>query len=209
MANYPDSTQRRNWTFDAATLHTKSRSKNQLAREKVLAFKKSGDEQPVDGAPFDEEQDVLTMDEEATLCKFYEVKLKEVCSAFQFPHKVFGTAITYFKRFFKTVSVMEYDPKAIMLTSVYLACKYALYSSANRRAAKEMEKDLIEENYVSSEEFTKGVKQPVLTVLNSELPLLNVLNFDLVVFAPYRPLQARAPEPSHALYAPHIPWPTV
>ena len=34
-----------------------------------------------------------------------------------------GTAFHYFKRFYLNNSVMDYHPKEILVTSVYLACK--------------------------------------------------------------------------------------
>uniref|UniRef100_A0A0D3DCG8 Cyclin-like domain-containing protein n=1 Tax=Brassica oleracea var. oleracea TaxID=109376 RepID=A0A0D3DCG8_BRAOL len=79
---------------------------------------------------------------------FYEAKVQEVCSAFEFPHKIQATALQYFKRFYLQ-----------WLTCVYAACK-------------------IEENHVSAEEIGKGIKQDH-----------HSLEFDLIVYAPYRAIE--------------------
>ena len=39
------------------------------------------------------------------------------------PYKVRGTALSYFSRFYLNHSVMDAEPKNIMMASVYLACK--------------------------------------------------------------------------------------
>ncbi|XP_022950747.1 cyclin-H1-1-like isoform X3 [Cucurbita moschata] len=65
---------------------------------------------------------------------FYENKLQEVCNNFHFPRKIQATALIYFKRFYLQWSVMQHNPKYVMLTCIYAACK-------------------IEENHVSAEEL--------------------------------------------------------
>ncbi|CAH2044534.1 unnamed protein product, partial [Thlaspi arvense] len=101
----------------------------------------------------------LSVDEERFMRAFYEAKVQEVCSAFEFPHKIQATALQYFKRFYLQWSVMQHHPKEIMLTCVYAACK-------------------IEENHVSAEEIGKGIKQDH-----------HSLEFDLIVYAPYRAIE--------------------
>ncbi|XWS58176.1 hypothetical protein CRYUN_Cryun08bG0012400 [Craigia yunnanensis] len=101
---------------------------------------------------------------------FYENKLREVCSAFYFPNKIQATALIYFKRFYLQWSVMEHHPKHIMLTCVYAACK-------------------IEENHVSAEELGKGISQDHQMILNYEMVVYQSLEFDLIVYAPHRPVE--------------------
>ncbi|KAL0685885.1 hypothetical protein Bca4012_052733 [Brassica carinata] len=93
----------------------------------------------------------LSVDEERFMRAFYEAKVQEVCSAFEFPHKIQATALQYFKR----------------LTCVYAACK-------------------IEENHVSAEEIGKGIKQDHHVILKYEMASLE---FDLIVYAPYRAIE--------------------
>ncbi|KAK3199373.1 hypothetical protein Dsin_022788 [Dipteronia sinensis] len=112
----------------------------------------------------------LNIEEEKSMRVFYENKLREVCSAFYFPNKIQATALMYFKRFYLQWSVMEHQPKNIMLTCVYAACK-------------------IEENHVSAEELGKGISQDHQMILNYEMIVYQGLEFDLIVYAPYRPLE--------------------
>ncbi|WZZ74664.1 hypothetical protein YC2023_086034 [Brassica napus] len=90
----------------------------------------------------------LSVDEERFMRAFYEANVQEMCSAFEFPHKILATALQYFKRFYLQ-----------WLTCVYAACK-------------------IEENHVSAEEIGKGIKQDH-----------HSLEFDLIVYAPYRAIE--------------------
>jgi len=67
----------------------------------------------------------LSAEEERTFLYFYECQLKDFCAKFQpqMNKAVIGTAFHYFKRFFLYNSVMDYHPKEILVTCVYLACK--------------------------------------------------------------------------------------
>lgn len=56
------------------------------------------------------------------------------------------------------------------LTCVYAACK-------------------IEENHVSAEELGKGISQDHQMILNYEMIVYQALEFDLIVYPPYRPLE--------------------
>jgi hypothetical protein len=64
-----------------------------------------------------------TLSEEAKLLKYYESKIRDICKGFGFPNKVHAAAIIFLKRFYLTFSVLDYDPKDIVLTSIYLSGK--------------------------------------------------------------------------------------
>ncbi|KAH9618593.1 hypothetical protein KSS87_003950 [Heliosperma pusillum] len=112
----------------------------------------------------------LKVEDERMLHAFYENKIQEVCRAFFFPHKIQGTALIYYKRFYLHWSVMEHDPKYVMLTCVYLACK-------------------IEENHVSSEDLGKIIQLDHQLILDNEMLVLQSLGFDLIVYTPYRSIE--------------------
>jgi len=99
-----------------------------------------------------------------------KVKIQKVCSAFSLPTKVQATAISLFKRFLLGTSLLQHNLKVMMLTSIYVACK-------------------VEENYVSAEEFGKGMHEDASRVLNAELTLLAGLSFQLVTYSPYRSIE--------------------
>ncbi|XP_070546040.1 cyclin-H-like [Ptychodera flava] len=89
-------------------------------------------------------------------------------------NSVLATACTYLKRFYIHNTVMNYHPKWIMMTCVYLACK-------------------VEEFNVSIMQFVANLQENrekgTELILNHELLLMQHLNFHLVVHNPFRPLE--------------------
>ncbi|GFQ80976.1 cyclin-H [Trichonephila clavata] len=118
----------------------------------------------------------LTAQEERVLYKHYESILHKFCLKFQppMPKNVVGCSFQYFKRFYLNNSVMDYHPKDIVVTCVYLASK-------------------VEEFNVSISQFVANVKgdreKATEIILNHELLLMQQLNFDLAVYNPYRPVE--------------------
>ncbi|PRD32273.1 UNVERIFIED_CONTAM: Cyclin-H [Trichonephila clavipes] len=118
----------------------------------------------------------LTSPEEKVLYKHYESILHKFCLKFQppMPKNVVGCSFQYFKRFYLNNSVMDYHPKDIVVTCVYLASK-------------------VEEFNVSISQFVANVKgdreKATEIILNHELLLMQQLNFDLSVYNPYRPVE--------------------
>ncbi|CAN1219890.1 CYCH1-1 [Linum perenne] len=184
MADFQTSTHRAKWIFTPQELVEKYKTTNQRAKQMLEKCGTTKVEVDADGSvTYPEPQALntkesdkhsrpksLSVEEEEFMRVYYEYKLREVCGAFYFPHKIQATALTYFKRFYLQWSVMELDPKHIMLTCIYTACK-------------------IEENHVSAEELGKGISQDHQMILNFELIVLQSLGFDLIVYAPYRPVE--------------------
>ncbi|GBM61175.1 Cyclin-H [Araneus ventricosus] len=118
----------------------------------------------------------LTPQEERILYKHYESILLKFCQKFQppMPKNVIGCSFHYFKRFYLNNSVMNYHPKDIVVTCVYLASK-------------------VEEFNVSIAQFVANVRgdreKATEIILNHELLLMQQLNFDLSVYNPYRPVE--------------------
>ncbi|XP_071826034.1 cyclin-H-like [Apostichopus japonicus] len=118
----------------------------------------------------------LRESEERSLLRYYEHLLRDFCRKFRppMPVPVMGTACTYFKRFYMNNTVMDHHPKHIMLICVYLACK-------------------IEEFNVSISQFCdnlpRGNEEASENILNSELLVLQELNFQLTIHNPFRPLE--------------------
>ncbi|XP_044739090.1 cyclin-H [Chrysoperla carnea] len=118
----------------------------------------------------------LTAAEERLLVRKYELHLREFCKRFSppMPQCVLGTAFHYFKRFYIKNSVMDYHPKEIMVTCVYLAAK-------------------VEEFNVSIAQFVANVKgdreKASDIIINNELLLMEQLDFHLSIHNPYRPVE--------------------
>ncbi|CAL4927210.1 unnamed protein product [Urochloa decumbens] len=177
MSDFRTSTHRERWILQPHDLMESWAAANRRAAETLAQY---GTTQmkvnPVDGS-IDLPDHVdssgvkpMSYEEEQLIRVFYEQKIQEVCTAFKFPHKIQATAIIYFKRFYLQWSVMEHQPKNIMLTCVYASCK-------------------VEENHVSAEELGKGIQQDHEIILNNEMVLLKSLDFDLIVYAPYRSIE--------------------
>ncbi|CAL1696067.1 unnamed protein product [Somion occarium] len=65
----------------------------------------------------------LNADEELLLVKLYAGKVSQLCGHFRFPEEVEATAVTYLKRFYLKNTVMDWHPKNVMLTALFLATK--------------------------------------------------------------------------------------
>jgi cyclin H len=184
MADFLTSTHRAKWLFSPQDLMDKYKAANQRAKQSLEKYGSTRIELDMDGSlSYPESQadakdgaekhsrpKPLKIDEEKLLRAFYEFKIQEVCDAFKFPRKIQATALIYFKRFYLQWSVMEHNPKEIMLTCIYTACK-------------------AEENHVLAEELGRGIEQDHHTILNNEMLVLQSLGFDLIVYAPYRAVE--------------------
>ncbi|XP_059485232.1 cyclin-H [Neocloeon triangulifer] len=118
----------------------------------------------------------LSANDEKILLRQYELQLRDFCRRFEpiMPKSVAGTAFHYFKRFYLIHSVMDYHPKEILVTCVYLACK-------------------VDEFNVSINQFVSNVRgnqsKAMDIILNNELLLMQVLNYNLTIHNPFRPIE--------------------
>ncbi|XP_038661272.1 cyclin-H isoform X4 [Scyliorhinus canicula] len=165
---FNNSTQKRCWIFQSEEkLENMRIEANKKFQSMVLACGKLS---PVA---------LLEPHEEEVLRKYYEKRLLEFCSAFKpiMPKSVMGTASMYFKRFFLNNSLMEYHPRTIMLTSVYLACKVDEFNVSSSQ-------------YVANLwESPAGQEKALEQILEYELLLIQQLNFHLIVHNPFRPFE--------------------
>ncbi|XP_076452516.1 cyclin-H-like [Babylonia areolata] len=118
----------------------------------------------------------LSPPEERLLLRQYEYVLKEFCNKFNppLPKCILGTSLAFLKRFWINNSPMDYHPKDIMLTAVYLACK-------------------VEEFYVPISQFVSNLKgnreKFADTILTFELLLMSKLRYHLTVHNPFRAME--------------------
>eukprot|EP00033_Pygsuia_biforma_P005285 GCRY01005819.1.p1 GENE.GCRY01005819.1~~GCRY01005819.1.p1 ORF type:complete len:258 (-),score=30.74 GCRY01005819.1:252-1025(-) len=120
----------------------------------------------------------LTVEEVQKIQVHYSKEIQIIVQAFGLKNRVFGTAVVYFKRFYLNNSWVAYDPALISAVVVYIASK-------------------VEEchNSLSANKLVKKIKRndpswpySVEDVLAMEYPLLEELDFSLIVFHPYRSL---------------------
>ncbi|KAG8951612.1 hypothetical protein FRC04_005899 [Tulasnella sp. 424] len=114
---YEGSTQFRHWRFSNTALAKLRASQNADAVAKIQnAFE---DESPGSSSAIQ----FLSADEEYLLVKLYISKISQLCAHFRFPEEVEATAVSYLKRFYLRNTVMDYHPKNVMLTAIFLAAK--------------------------------------------------------------------------------------
>uniref|UniRef100_K3WG18 Cyclin-like domain-containing protein n=1 Tax=Globisporangium ultimum (strain ATCC 200006 / CBS 805.95 / DAOM BR144) TaxID=431595 RepID=K3WG18_GLOUD len=113
---------------------------------------------------------LLTIDQERVLREFYEVKVQESCTQlFRTSDKVKCCAVMLYKRFYLSNSVMEFHPKFIVPTAIYVAGK-------------------IEEQYISVDTIAEQLHVDHKHVIGHEMILLEGTRFQLIMYHPFRAL---------------------
>ncbi|EGW34903.1 uncharacterized protein SPAPADRAFT_58028 [Spathaspora passalidarum NRRL Y-27907] len=113
---------------------------------------------------------LLTPEEEATYLDFYSNNIIKTCNFFKMPTQVKLTAASFFKKFYLVNSVMEYHPKNILYTCVFLAAKSENY-------------------FISIDSFVRALQgTEAAHILDLEFIVLQSLKFTLLVHHPVRPL---------------------
>jgi cyclin H len=170
---FSSSTQAKYWILTPEKLatikqETNSSVDNSLQDQKGSAEKNTDAQGSQNGAKRPEK---LTVEEEDAIKNYYIFKIIEICEnkSLLISEKAMLTAITFFKRFFLYQTVMEYDPKTLMVTSIYLACK-------------------VEESHLKAKDLADRFQMSVDTIVETELLLLDGLGFHLTVYHPHRSL---------------------
>ncbi|KAJ8971046.1 hypothetical protein NQ314_000912 [Rhamnusium bicolor] len=164
---FPSSTQCKNWMFSCEEELNTLRDRTNLKHIQTYGRHVN------DATKY---EFFLTSEEEKIMVKRYELHLRDFCKRFQppMPRCVVGTSFHYFKRFYIHNSVMNYHPKEIMVTCIYLACK-------------------VEEFNVSIQQFVANIKgdrdKATDIILNNELLLMEQMNFNLSIHNPFRPVE--------------------
>ncbi|BGP16969.1 hypothetical protein JCM10213_007415 [Rhodosporidiobolus nylandii] len=121
-------------------------------------------------APSPSEIEYLTVADELSLVTYYLAQSAAMCGAFQFPELVSATAQTYLKRFYLRNTCMDYHPKNVMLTCVFLATKTENFS-------------------ISIDTFAGRVKEPPSVILSLEFLVSQSLRFEYKVHHAHLALQ--------------------
>ncbi|KAK0246093.1 cyclin-like protein [Armillaria nabsnona] len=161
---YEGSTQFKNWRYSPEKLAQVRSSLNQAA---VAVIKRTFEAyEPGSSANVL----FLTADEELLLVKHYIATITQLCGLFRFPEEVEATAISYFKRFYLKNTVMDWHPKNVMLTTLFLATKTT-------------------NNPISLETYTTHIKSTTASdVLDLEFLVAQSLGFEFSVWHAHRAL---------------------
>ncbi|KAF9068081.1 cyclin-like protein, partial [Rhodocollybia butyracea] len=112
----------------------------------------------------------VTADEEHLLVTFYVHKITQLCGHFRFPEEVEATAVSYLKRFYLKNTVMDWHPKNVMLTALFLASKTT-------------------NNPISLDAYTSHIPNTVASdVLDLEFLVAQSLGFEFAVWHAHRAL---------------------
>jgi len=160
-------TQARFWMFSDVKLASLRRTGADLAVKKLQS-----------AGPGTSEAAPLQPEEERMLRYWYETKLQEVCreenaqDPTRFTDRVMFAALMYFKRYFLRASLMEEDPKHVMLAALLVAGK-------------------VEEERIEPDDLLRKYNPQLKleTLLALELRMLEALSFQLVTVSPFRALQ--------------------
>ncbi|KAH9985435.1 cyclin-like protein [Russula compacta] len=114
---FQSSTQYKNWRFSAEQLRA---TRTALNRAAVAAIRNTFEN---DSPGSSSDVHFLDAHEEHLLVKLYITKISQLCGHFRFPEEVEATGISYLKRFYLKNTVMDWHPKNVMLTALFLATK--------------------------------------------------------------------------------------
>lgn len=157
---YSSSTQKRFWTFESAEALQLHRAN---AWEKYMEQVTNRD-------------GVLNIEELQKVIDYYVCFVQDLCSQFQPPPppSLFGTAVMYFKRFYLNTSPIEYHPKEVAYSCVYLAAKVDEYNVSLTQFMQQLAP-----NYEEVGDF----------IISNELLLMQKLHFHLTIHNPFRPFE--------------------
>ncbi|ORZ25671.1 cyclin-like protein [Absidia repens] len=163
---YEQSSQYRHWRYSPAQLWEIRQACTEAAIERVR--KNIEEDRKAANEPMDE-INFLTADEQVKLCRYYEGQIQAICPHLKLSDMVMATAVIYMKRFFLRNTMMDYHPKDILFTCLFMATK----SESER---------------MSIDEFGKNLQLPTTDmVLALEFPVSQGLKFEYMVHHPYRP----------------------
>eukprot|EP00584_Thalassiosira_punctigera_P005008 CAMPEP_0172533396 /NCGR_PEP_ID=MMETSP1067-20121228/6122_1 /TAXON_ID=265564 ORGANISM="Thalassiosira punctigera, Strain Tpunct2005C2" /NCGR_SAMPLE_ID=MMETSP1067 /ASSEMBLY_ACC=CAM_ASM_000444 /LENGTH=415 /DNA_ID=CAMNT_0013318041 /DNA_START=31 /DNA_END=1278 /DNA_ORIENTATION=- len=119
---------------------------------------------------------LLTPGDESAFVTFYCSKIPSLIAICRRSAKVAATACLLFRRFYLSNSVMMHDPKTMLAAAAFLATKVEDCSVTVR----------------CLEKGTKEMSAPVLMndILDAEVKFIKGIDFDLLVFSPYKTVLA-------------------
>ncbi|KAI0724426.1 cyclin-like protein [Cerioporus squamosus] len=161
---YEASTQYRHWRFSPEQL---AHMRSALNVDAVSAIR---DAFEADSPGSSSNVSFLSAEEEHLLVKLYVGKISQLCGHFRFPEDVEATAATYMKRFYLKNTVMDWHPKNVMLTALFLATKTTNHP-------------------ISLESYASHIpKTSPSDVLDLEFLVAQSLGFDFAVWHPHKAL---------------------
>lgn len=165
---YRESSQYKRWTLSTETLSQRRQAANSSTIETIR--RNLEEEVKLSGKPSDKAPDFPNAEEELLIVNYYATKVFDTGAVFNLPSHLKATAAAYLKRFYLSKSPLQYHPKSIMITSLFLATKTC-------------------EHHIDLETFVSRLpKQSFTSVLEHEFLISSTIDFDFVHWSAYRPL---------------------
>ncbi|KAI7821009.1 cyclin-like protein [Gamsiella multidivaricata] len=169
---YEQSTQYNHWRYTQSALDELRSKANQeviaIIRENIREEREQRIAQGLTVDDLPQDLNFLTVEEELALLGFYQRRIVQIFRYWKLPSYVTATAIVYMKRFFLENTIMDYHPKDVMLTCMFLARKT--------------------ENFLMTiDDFSSVFKSGADPILNLEFLVCKNLRFHFAVHHPYRP----------------------
>ncbi|KAK9476814.1 cyclin-like protein [Lipomyces japonicus] len=158
---YRHGTQFRVWSFAGADLVARREAINARG---ITKLRRTHSSEVLANVEF------LTAAEELDLVVYYCYKAQDLAAVFKFPTVVKATAISYLKKFYLRFSVMDYHPKDVMYTCLFLSSK-------------------AENHFISIEKFVEPLQKVTSAALiDLEYVVIQALSFTLLVHHPFDPI---------------------
>lgn len=172
---YRHSSQYKLWSFTPEQLSQKRAQVNAAAKLIVMKRLRVLCDKPDNDYVFEESRnlvELVTQEEELKETSYYVGVLLKLCtSVMKLPLQVRATAVMFLKRFYLLHSMMEYHPKKLLSTCLFLAAK--------------SENCFMDPKTLAS---CIGSKTTPESILELEFELVQTLSFTLLCHHPYRPL---------------------
>lgn len=125
------------------------------------------------------DQSFFRDDEPNSIKIIYSQAISTLAEKSKLRQRVAATAIVYFRRFFARNAVRDHDPRLIAPVALYLAAKAEEHSLPAKIVVAEMQS-----NYLGDHTFPYTVAH----VYDYEFKMIAALEFDLIIYHPYRPM---------------------
>ncbi|KAI9298419.1 hypothetical protein K502DRAFT_311656 [Neoconidiobolus thromboides FSU 785] len=164
---YQISSQNKRWRFAIKDIKELRKHQREIAKKELEEEGKSVDNS--EKSERLEKLGYLTLQEEQAILTYHSLKAQSIIKHFKFNNEILITCLQYFKRFYLSSHLLEYNIPAILFACLYLAIK-----SENR--------------WISVDKYAETVKVPPKEVLRLEYLISQKIEFDFKVYKLNTPL---------------------
>lgn len=177
---YLNSSQARHWTFHLSALASLRSNTHKEACDSIMRY--------MSETPSNSQLELLSVEDEVAIMRFYLMRIGKLVKAVGLPSLIEATAMTFMKRFYLRNSCMQFHPKLIMLTSIYLASKAENYPLPLAHFCSQVNKNAGAN--AQAQQAPSAVRGDVTESILSELEfgMVQSLRFELGVHGAHRAL---------------------